>query len=56
MISKIKNQKSPKKIQEKLQKASAKSKKINWDKYFGKINFPVSALSYQQKMRNEWGK
>jgi hypothetical protein len=40
----------------KLAKATAKSKSINWDKYFGKIKFPMNALAYQQKIRNEWGK
>lgn len=38
----------------KLARATANSKSINWDKYFGKIKFPVNALTYQQKMRNEW--
>jgi len=41
---------------QKLTKATSKSKHINWDKYFGKIKFPVDALAYQLKVRDEWGK
>jgi hypothetical protein len=41
---------------QKLAKAISKSKHINWDKYFGKIKFPVDAMTYQLKVRDEWGK
>ena len=56
MITKVGKKESPRTIAQKLKKASAKTKKINWDKYFGKIEFPVDAISYQRKMRNEWSK
>jgi len=29
-------------------------KKINWDKYIGKINFPADGITLQRKMRDEW--
>lgn len=54
MTVKIGKKESPKKIAEKLRKIKFTSKKIHWDKYFGKIKFPVDALTYQQKMRDEW--
>ena len=56
MITKVGKKESPKAIAQKLKKASSKAKKINWDKYFGKIDFPFDAITYQQKMRDEWGK
>jgi len=56
MVIKVGKKESSRTIAEKLKKASAKTKKINWDKYFGKIDFPVDALTYQRKMRDEWGK
>jgi hypothetical protein len=55
MVIKIKKRESAKSRAQKLQKASAKSKEIKWDKYFGKIKFPVDALDYQKKVRDEWG-
>ena len=33
---------------------SAKAKKVNWDKYFGKITFPLDGITLQRKMRDEW--
>ncbi|MBI1768162.1 MAG: hypothetical protein HY015_08895 [Bacteroidetes bacterium] len=54
MVVKITKKESSKKREDKIRKASAKSKKIDWDKYFGKIDFPVNAITYQQKMRDEW--
>ena len=56
MIIKIGKKESAKGISGKLKKTVSKSKKILWDKYFGKIKFPVDALTYQRKMRDEWGK
>ena len=54
MTVKIKKRESARSKKNKLAKATAKSKNINWDKYFGKINFPIEALSYQKKVRDEW--
>lgn len=54
MVVKLKRRESQKNLKSKLRKVSAKSKKIDWDKYFGKINFPVNAVSYQRKLRDEW--
>jgi hypothetical protein len=31
-----------------------KSKKVDWDKYVGKIKFPKATLAYLQVLRNEW--
>lgn len=56
MTIKIGKRESPKKIARKLSKMKSMSKRIHWDKYFGKIKFPVDALTYQQKMRDEWAK
>jgi hypothetical protein len=56
MITKVGKKESPGTIAKKLKKASTKTKRINWDKYFGKIEFPVDAITYQRKMRDEWGK
>ena len=56
MTVKIGKKESPKKIAGKLSKMKSRSKRIHWDKYFGKIKFPVDALTYQQKMRDEWAK
>jgi hypothetical protein len=39
-----------------LKKVVAKSKKNSWDKYFGKIALPIDVLTYQRKIRDEWGK
>jgi len=54
MVVRISKKDSGKSKTEKIKKVSAKSKKINWDKYFKKVKFPVDAIAYQQKMRNEW--
>ena len=51
MTVKIGKKESPKKVAGKIRKITSKSKKINWDKYFGKIKFPVDALTYQRRMR-----
>ena len=56
MIIKIGKKESVRAVTQKLKKSSSKTKKIDWNKYFGKIDFPVNALAYQRKMRNEWGK
>jgi len=56
MTIKINKRESARSKAQKLAKASAKSKKIDWDKYFGKIDFPVDAVAYQRKLRNEWSK
>mgnify|MGYP003460309526 CR=1 FL=1 len=56
MVIKVGKKESARIIAQKLKKATAKTKKINWDKYFGKIDFPVDAITYQRKMRDEWGK
>jgi hypothetical protein len=53
---KVGKKESAKSVAKKLRKVSAKTKKIDWDKYFGKIKFPVDALTYQKKMRDEWDK
>lgn len=45
MIVKIKKRESSKKRADKVRKTTAKSRKINWDKYFGKIQFPVNAIT-----------
>lgn len=37
-----------------LKKMRSKKKKLNLDKYFGKINFGTDGLTYQKKIRNEW--
>ena len=55
MTVKIKRE-STKKVASKLRKITSRSKKINWDKYFGKIEFPVDALTYQRRMRDEWAR
>ena len=31
-----------------------KSKQMNIEKYFGKINFGADGLTFQKKVRNEW--
>lgn len=56
MTVKISRKDSVKSKAKKVAKATSKSKHINWDKYFGKIKFPVDALAYQTKVRDEWGK
>jgi hypothetical protein len=56
MTVKIGKKESLKKVAGKIRKITSRSKKINWDKYFGKIKFPIDALSYQRKMRDEWAK
>jgi hypothetical protein len=54
MTVRIGKKESPKKVTSKIQKVTSRSKKINWDKYVGKIKFPVDALTYQRKVRDEW--
>lgn len=56
MTVKIGKKESPKKIAGKLSKMKSRSKRILWDKYFGKIKFPEESLTYQRKMRDEWAK
>ena len=56
MTIKIGKKESLKKVAGKLTKITSKSKKIDWNKYFGKIEFPVNALTYQRKLRDEWAR
>lgn len=56
MTVRIGKKESPKKVAGKIRKITSRSKKINWDKYFGKIEFPIDALTYQRKLRNEWAR
>jgi hypothetical protein len=42
-----------KSLAKKLKQASVKTKRINWDKYVGKIKLP-DPVDYQQKMRDDW--
>ncbi len=56
MTVKIGKKESLKKVAGKLRKVTSNSKKIDWNKYFGKIEFPFDALTYQRKMRDEWAK
>lgn len=37
-----------------LSKPKAGRKRINLDKYCGKVNFGMDGLKYQKKVRNEW--
>ena len=55
MTVRIGKKESPKSAASKIKKVTSRSKKINWDKYVGKIKFPNDALTYQQKVRDEWG-
>lgn len=54
MVIRLKKKAANKSLKSKLKKASASTKKIDWDKYVGKIQIPVDALTYQKKLRNEW--
>lgn len=47
---------SAKVIRETIQKASGRKQKktVDLDRYFGKVNYGVSGLEYQKKIRNEW--
>ena len=56
MTIKIGKKETTKKAARKLRKITSKSKRIIWDKYFGKIQFPIAALTYQRNMRDEWAK
>lgn len=56
MAVKISKRETTRTKAQKLTRATSKSKHINWDKYFGKIEFPVDALAYQLKVRDEWSK
>jgi hypothetical protein len=38
----------------KKRSASSDVKKIDWDKYFGKIHFSEDGLTYQKRVRDEW--
>lgn len=37
-----------------LTRMKSKRKKIDLNKYFGKVDFGVDGLTYQKKIRNEW--
>jgi hypothetical protein len=56
MVIRIKKKAAKTSLKSKLKKASSSAKKIDWDKYVGKIQIPVDAISYQKKIRNEWPK
>jgi hypothetical protein len=56
MTVRLGKRESPKKIADKLRKIAAKSKKIDWNKYFGRIEFHGDAVALQRKMRDEWAK
>lgn len=47
---------SIKEIREAIQKASSqrKKKKVDIDRYFGKVDLGMDELEYQKKVRNEW--
>ena len=52
----IQKKDSLKTIRETINKASSEKKKkpINLNQYFGKVNFGMSGLEYQKKIRDEW--
>ena len=52
----INRKNSIKEIRAAIKKASskAKKKKVDIDRYFGKVNFGMNGLEYQKKVRNEW--
>jgi len=47
---------SEKIIRKTIQKASGRKQKkpVDLDRYFGKVNFGLSGLEYQKKIRDEW--
>jgi hypothetical protein len=56
MTVRIRKKTPAKKITARIKKVMGRTKKIDWDKYVGKIQFPVDALSYQRKPRDEWSR
>lgn len=56
MTVRIGKKESAEKAARKIRKVTARSKKINWNKYVGKIKFPADALTYQRKVRDEWSR
>lgn len=56
MVIRLKKKTANKSLKSKLKKASPSVKQVDWDKYVGKIQIPVDALTYQKKIRNEWPK
>ncbi|MEX0724383.1 MAG: hypothetical protein WD053_10915 [Gracilimonas sp.] len=52
----INKKNSIKEIRAAIQKASSKpsKKRVEIDRYFGKVNFGMDGLEYQKKVRNEW--
>jgi len=54
MTIKISKRASESELKLALRKMQAKKKKINLDKYFGKVDFGTDGLSYQKKIRNDW--
>ena len=44
----------PKDIDKMLDSIAKGKKKINLEKYAGKVNFGMNGLAYQKKIRNEW--
>ena len=43
-----------KEAEDAIEKLRKRKKKINLDKYFGKVDFQIDGLKYQKKARNEW--
>ncbi len=41
-------------LNEFIQNESPKGKKLNWEKFFGKVNFNMDPIDYQRKLRDEW--
>ncbi|MBY0435564.1 MAG: hypothetical protein K2U26_15790 [Cyclobacteriaceae bacterium] len=37
-------------------KATRGEKKIDWDKYVGKIHFSEDGVTFQRRIRDEWAK
>jgi hypothetical protein len=53
MIAKITKKRLSKKNTSR--KKQVARKKINWDKFFGKITFEIDGVAIQRQMRDEWG-
>ena len=51
MIVRVSRKTPKRKIKAALSKISTKKKKINLDKFFGKVNFGVDGLTYQRNVR-----
>jgi hypothetical protein len=42
-------------LNELIEKDKVTGKKLDWDKFFGKVKFPEDPVQYQRKLRDEWG-